>query len=413
MPVALGRVAGETVKEMVQLFSLEKPTQVETEEEVEEKISNIDLSQSCLNDDEKTQFRSGEIEARKVISQAESMSIEEPGVLCKVSRTNYKGENPISRFKYRMVIPATLVRRVLSLLHEDVFAGGHVGVNALQAKIIDKFYWGRMQSDILSYVRACERCSLRKRAPKYKAEAKSLDTPSRPWQVVQCDFIGPLKKASNGARHIMTFIDLLTGWPEAFSTKDSMAKTAAEVFLYQIVCRYGRVERLHTDRGATFLSDLFREITSRVACKQTFTAGGMPTGNARVERMHKTLETIIGCYVTNGHENWPDLVPIALWTIRSTTSVRTGFSPFSDLEGDLVYMYDPTAAENMASKFSNVYRGPYRVVDVRGDYLVRISSLATGKEVPHYVNLQKIKRAYGPWSPVLTKARTKPTPTNK
>ena len=194
--------------------------------------------------------------------------------------------------------------------------------------------------------------------------------------------------------------------------------------------------------------------------------------------MHKTLETIIGCYVTNGHENWPDLVPIALWTIRSTTSVRAGFSPFTltfgrdpvsmgrpevgnapeslndhewfmqtrdnlalfrhiaqdavkkyekgmrdkldeqarpahILEGDLVYMYDPTAAENMASKFSNVYRGPYRMVEVRGDHLVRITSLATGKEVPHFVNIQKIKRAYGPWSPALTKTHTKPTPTNK
>ena len=118
---------------------------------------------------------SGEIEARKVISQAESMSIEEPRVLCKVSRTNYKGENPISRFKYRMVIPATLVRRVLSLLPKMSSQGGNVGVNALQSKIIDKFYWGRMQSEILSYVRACERCSLRKRAPN-----KSWDTPSRP-----------------------------------------------------------------------------------------------------------------------------------------------------------------------------------------------------------------------------------------
>ena len=127
----------------------------------------------------------------------------------------------------------------------------------------------------------------------------------------------------------MTFIDLLTGWPEAFSTKDSTAKTAAEVFLYQIVCRYRRVDRLHTDRGATFLSDLFREITSRVACKQTFTTGGMPTGNASVERMHRTLENIIGCYITKGHEIWPDLVPVALWTTRSTTSVRTGFSSFT------------------------------------------------------------------------------------
>ena len=57
VPIALGRVAGETVKDMVQSFSLDRPTQVETEEEVEEKIANIDLSQSCLTDNEKTQFR--------------------------------------------------------------------------------------------------------------------------------------------------------------------------------------------------------------------------------------------------------------------------------------------------------------------------------------------------------------------
>ena len=104
------------------------------------------------------------------------MSIEEPGVLCKVTRTNYKGEPPVSRFKYRMVIPAMLVKRVLSLLHEDIFAGGHVGINALQAKIIDRFYWGKMQSDILAYVRACERCSLRKRAPKFKVLGHAFTT---------------------------------------------------------------------------------------------------------------------------------------------------------------------------------------------------------------------------------------------
>ena len=57
MPVALGRVAGEAVKEMVQAFSLGGPAQVETEEEVEGKIASIDLSQLCLTDNEKTQFR--------------------------------------------------------------------------------------------------------------------------------------------------------------------------------------------------------------------------------------------------------------------------------------------------------------------------------------------------------------------
>ena len=102
---------------------------------------------------------------------------------------------------------------MLSLLHEYILAWGHVGINALQVKKIDRFYWGQMQSDILAYVRACERCSLRTHAPKFKAEAKSWDMPSRPWQVIQCDFIGPLKKASNGARYndVHRFINRLAG----------------------------------------------------------------------------------------------------------------------------------------------------------------------------------------------------------
>ena len=78
-----------------------------------------------------------------------------------------------------------------------------------------------------------------------------------------------------------------------------------------------------------------------------------------------------------------------------------------------IYMYNPTVTENTASKFSNVYRGPYRVVAVRGDNLIRIASLSTGKEIPHFINIQKLKRAYGPWSPALTKPTNKNHPTNK
>ena len=200
----------------------------------------------------------------------------------------------------------------MKTMHDDILNGGHVGVDALSTKITNKYYWKGMYEDIVQYVRACRTCALRKHAPHFKAMAKSWDRPSRAWQWVQCDFIGPLKKAGDGSKYIMTFIDLLTGWPEAFCTKDNTAATAAKVFLHEIVCRYGLVERLHTDRGATFLSDLFRKVTTRVACKQTFTTGRMPTGNARVERMHKTLENIIGCYISEDHRVWPDLVPIAL-----------------------------------------------------------------------------------------------------
>ena len=75
--------------------------------------------------------------------------------------------------------------------------------------------------------------------------------------------------------------------------------------------------------------------------------------------------------------------------------------PTEFFEGDLVYMYDPLASENSQSKFSNRYTGPYRVTSVRGDHLLRLKSLKTGKEIPYLVNIQKVKRAYGPWNPSI------------
>ena len=273
-------------------------------------------------------------DARRVMDQADFVGIQEPGVLCRFNLKRFsKNRDQYARIKPRMIIPGKLIPKVLRLLHNDILAGGHVGVSSLTTKISDKFYWRNMNADIVDYVKACETCSLRRRAPHFKALAKSWERPTRPFEVVQCDFIGPLKRAKDGSKYIMTFIDILTGWPEAFATKDSTAQTAANCFLTEIVCRYGRVNRLHTDRGAAFISGLFREITTRLACRQTFTTGRMPTGNARVERLHKTIENLIAYYIPDDHCNWADLLPIALWTVRSTTSVRSGYSPHTLLFG--------------------------------------------------------------------------------
>ena len=57
VPRALGCVAKEVMEEMVQSFFLGEPNQVENSEEIEDKVASIDLSQSCLTDNEKTQFR--------------------------------------------------------------------------------------------------------------------------------------------------------------------------------------------------------------------------------------------------------------------------------------------------------------------------------------------------------------------
>ena len=399
-------------------------------------------------------------EAKTILVRVERLGVNKEGVLCKFDDTKKKKGKGMAGVKSRIVVPASLVHRVLYLLHDDILCGGHVGITALNTKVVERFYWKNLYIDIVEYVRACERCALRKRAPHFKSKAKSWDRPDYPWQVVQTDFIGPLRKSKDGYLYILTFIDLLTGWPEAFPTKNSTAATAATVFLQQIVCRYGKIQQLNSDRGPSYVAKLFNEITGRLMCKQSFTSSRMPQGNARVERLHKSLEDLIGCYITEDHENWPDLLPIALWNVRSTISSRTGFSPYALIfgrdnaamgfpeerpifdagddkawflrtahciemfdqvakentlkyektlrerldktarpvqfeEGDYVYYYDPTCADNNTSKFSARYRGPYRVDEAVTDNRVRLRSLRTQKVISHLVNINKLKRAYG------------------
>ena len=57
VPFALGRVAKETVEEMVESSTPESSEVLESEQQSEDKIATIDLSQSCLSEEEKTQFR--------------------------------------------------------------------------------------------------------------------------------------------------------------------------------------------------------------------------------------------------------------------------------------------------------------------------------------------------------------------
>ena len=47
---------------------------------------------------------------------------------------------------------------------------------------------------------------------------------------------------------------------------------------------------------------------------------------------------LVSVYISDNHRTWPDLVPNALWTIRSTTNFRTGYSPFT-----LLYGKDPVS----------------------------------------------------------------------
>ena len=116
-----------------------------------------------------------------------------------------------------------------------------------------------------------------KKTPRQRQTSPLLPIPvEAPFEKVSCDISGPWPVTHDNNRYILVFIDMCTKWPEAFAIPNIEAKTVAEIFVKEIVSRYGAPRVLLSDRGSNFLSSLFREVCFLMNTEKIFTSGYRP-----------------------------------------------------------------------------------------------------------------------------------------
>ena len=57
------------------------------------------------------------------------------------------------------------------------------------------------------------------------------EIPDRPFDKIAIDLVTNCKTSTSGNKHILTIIDHLTGWPEAFPIPDKSADTIVATFI--------------------------------------------------------------------------------------------------------------------------------------------------------------------------------------
>ena len=63
------------------------------------------------------------------------------------------------------------------------------------------------------------------------------EIPDRPFDKIAIDLVTECKTSTSGNKHILTIIDHLTGWPEAFPIPDKSADTIVSTFIND-TCQY-------------------------------------------------------------------------------------------------------------------------------------------------------------------------------
>ena len=242
---------------------------------------------------------------------------------------------PSLQFPSQLVVPASLRREVLQSCHDDIF-GGHLGFKRTLDKILIRFYWPRVRSEVEDYCRVCKLCAGKKDpTPHSRAPLRSIPVGSE-FERVAVDVMGPLPLTESGNKFIVVFSDYLTKWPEAFAIPDQTAQTIAELFVEQIVCRHGAPFELLSDKGSNFTSSLISEICKICDTNKISTTSYHPQTDGLVERFNKTLITILSMYISANQKDWDKFIPFALFAYRTGVHESTKETPFY-----LLYKRDP------------------------------------------------------------------------
>lgn len=245
------------------------------------------------------------------------------GILCK----RWESDDG-SLVKWKVIIPDKYIETVLHELHSSA-TGGHQGVNKTLATVKNRFIWYGMTADVRSWVRQCDKCSVRKHPARKPRAALQQFKPGEPMQIVAMDILGPLPESYRGNRYILVVGEYFTKWVEAFSIPDQETTTIARCLVEQFICRFSVPHQLHSDQGRNFEAAIIKDICTLLGIEKTRTTPYHPSSDGFVERFNRTMMEMVSKMIEPQHQqrDWDEKLQIALFAYRSTPQTSTGESP--------------------------------------------------------------------------------------
>ena len=146
-------------------------------------------------------------------------------------------------------------------LYHNTPQGGHFGVRKTIMKLRQRYVWKDMTRMIKDYVSKCDLCQRNKQIRYTKEPLKVTETPTRSFNTVVIDTVGPIRPTNN-YWYILTMQCELTKYVIACPMETKEAKSIAKALVENLILRYGLFDILKSDRGTEFTNELMREICS-------------------------------------------------------------------------------------------------------------------------------------------------------
>lgn len=230
--------------------------------------------------------------------------------MCTLTEFKNASNNNLTNLQIRLITTPIIIKdkekrqEILNKFHFDELYGGHCGSKKLYAKIKDHYFWRNMSRDISKFVRDCHICKLSKPNRNTKEQLQLTKTPTKPFEIVQIDTIGPLHKSNNGNQYAITIIDEMSKWLVIIPTPNHTAKEVAKAIFEKFILIYGPMTQIKTDMGTEYRNSIVSELCKLLKIDHKIATADHHETVGAVERSHRVLNEYLRAFLNGKLDEW-------------------------------------------------------------------------------------------------------------
>ncbi len=232
-----------------------------------------------------------------------------------------------------LAVPKGLCYDVIRACHSDPL-GGHEGVAKTVSRIQQRFWWTGLKNHVATFIRGCTFCQKRKTPRALPIGLLNpIPVPNKPFQQWGIDHVGPLPRSYSGRLYMLVAVDYFSKFTVAKAVMDAKADTAVRFFKDRIVSQFGIPNRIISDRGSAFISNLWKEEMTKLGVHHALCTTEHAQSNGLTEKVNGVLIDRLAAFANEHPEHWDRHLPPAMACLNTGVQVSTKFSPFQIIFG--------------------------------------------------------------------------------
>ena len=225
------------------------------------------------------------------------------------------------------VVPLGKRQSAINVCHRSA---RHQGCDRTLSLMKEQFWWPWMSQALIKAIANCDHC--------IQYEAKGQLPPmqpiicTKPMELVHIDYVRMevtvAAKEKIVVKNVLVVVDHFTRYVQAFVTKNHTARTTAQVLYNNYFSVFRFAQCLMSDQGTEFCGNVIAAMCSLLGVEKIRTMPYHPQTNRSAERVHQTLQCMIGQLDLEKRKKWPTHIGSIIIAYNLTRSMVTGYSPY-------------------------------------------------------------------------------------